>query len=345
MKKRYNKRYWLCFGGLLAGLYTVAQVKDKVPAFEIINKVTTAAGGKAGRLGLSAGNNNVTFRMEHQQGKPVYHVQTNGTPVKIPALTDILYVKKADRILVYGDSTYTHTLTDVYANLYAGNGTLIKSLGKLAVRPFTVTLSDKGSLAIAGNRGDDKTKLSMFLSLYDPAGNKLWQTDVPAAIPTGVFVSPDNRYTALVLYSQEKGSSSIRYYNGSGGLLFTEDRHRSVAAVEFLPSGKAVVCAGDNWYVYDVAAGNKLLHSGTLPGKAAGKYPVAAHPSKDIFFIVSTHAAGYSVQGFDGLTGTMLAQSVFEGQLSWQPYRMAEAGDDGTVRVVTEKEILTLRMK
>lgn len=344
----YNKHRLLCCCSMLTVLCSIAQVKDRqVPAFEIISRSSIAA-GKAGRLGLSTGNNTADFMAERKQGQPMYSVRTAEGQVSIPALSDIDYAPGGNRILVYGDSTDRHTNIDLYASLYTGGGALIRSLGKLATAPYSITLTRKGAVIVAGNSGKDPGKLDVSLSFYDAQGNRLWQAALPAHTPGNIYSAPDNQYIALALYDSEKRSNSIRYYDASGRLLFTDNNGAGVSGIEFLPSGKAVVCSGNTWYLYDLKAGYKWVSAGTLPGVGLGRYPVSAHPSKDIFFIAASNEgakAGYTLQAYDGATGTLLAQSSFEGKPSWQPYRLAEVAADGTVRFITDREIVTLRMK
>ncbi len=87
-------------------------------------------------------------------------------------------------------------------------------------------------------------------------------------------------------------------------------------ALIFSPSGKLVISDGRSWSLYDASKGFQLLHKGSLPGNAIGKFPVTAHPSRDIFFILIADAAakGVRLQAFDAQKGTLLAQGSFQGK-------------------------------
>lgn len=336
----------LIFGccSLLWALCLQAQVK---PApFEILSR-SAVNGNKAGRLGLSANRQEAGFSLEKQQGKPVYTLQANGAAASIPALGNIELAAKADRVLVYGDSIERHVAFDLYLSLYNTQGGLIRSFGKVAVQPYAVMLTQQGSVVVAGNSGKAPGKLTNFLALYDRQGNKTWEKPLPTQVPNHIYSAPDNRYIVVGLYEPATRKSSLQYYNGQGSLIRTHSNSPSISGIEFLSSGKVVLCSGNTWYLYDLAAGYKLLASGVLPGTAVGRFPVSAYPGKDIFFIVTTNESvksGYSLQAYDD-KGTMLAQGTFDGSPYWQSYRLAEVGEDGTVRLMTDQEIITLKMK
>lgn len=345
MRPNYKKYIFLgsCLAAALAGW---AQQTGQPAGFEIISR-TSLAGEKGGRLGLSASRQEASFSLQSQQGNAVYRVQTNGSGAVIPALSNIEIAAHADRVLVYGDSLERHVAYDLFLSLYTGHGQPVKSLGHVAVLPWVVQLTQQGSVVVAGNTGKDTSRLTNFLRLYDKQGNRLWERPLPAHVPNDVFSSADGRYIAVVLYDPIKSAVSIRYYDGKGTLLYTHADAPSISGIEFLSSGKVVINSGNVWDLYDLTAGYKYLQSGELPGVAVGKYPVTAHPSKDIFFIVATDGAkkgGYTLQAYDG-KGGLLARGAFAGEPYWQSYRLAEVGTDGIVRFITDKEIITLRMK
>jgi hypothetical protein len=345
MKKINSKCYWLCFSSLLTSLLVTAQVKDQpAQGFEIISR-QSIAGNKTGRIVLAGGNITAGYTTETRDGKAMYNVQADGMQASVPALSSMELAANAGRIWVYGDSVNRHVVENIYANVYSGSGALVKSLGKIGQQPYTVAIAGNGALAFAGHSGKDSGKLPLILSMYDLNGNRLWQNSLPDALPTRIFLAPDSRHTAVVLYTSHVNRSRIQFYDASGKLLFTH--HGSTTGLEFLSSNKVVICNGNVWAVYDLSAGFKQLLTGSLPGTTIGRYPVVAHPSKDIFFVLTVNGTGkgISLQGYDAGTGAMLAQSGFEGKGYWQPYRLVEVVRDGNLQLRTETEVITLRMQ
>lgn len=266
------------------------------------------------------------------------------TPEPAGGLSYTARSKKADRVVNYGDSAHKHVVDKAYVKIQTGRGAPIKSLGLVARHPFTATLTENGTFTIAGNKGAAANATNMFIASYDKNGNKQWEQPLPALVPTKVYGSEDNKYTALMLYNPDNRSGSIQYYDAGGRLLFTDKEHTAVSGIEFLPGDKVVVATGNTWYLYRMS-GYKPLASGVLKGNTVGQYPVTAHPVRDVFTIVSVAGNGYRLQAFNGTTGALLAESVFPGEPSWQPYRLAEIAADGTIQLTTSREVLTLRLK
>jgi hypothetical protein len=169
--------------------------------------------------------------------------------------------------------------------------------------------------------------------------------NLPAGRASRVFVSPDNKYIAVVHFNNKKYLSSTLVYDGSGRLLQTLPHNAD--GVDFLSSGKLVISDGRNWSLYDPSKGFQLLHKGSLPGNAIGKFPVTAHPSRDIFFILTADATvkGVRLQAFDAQKGTLLAQGSFQGKATWQAYRQVEVNRAGSIQLTTGDEVITLGMK
>ena len=334
---------WCC-GFILATLWSMAQVKQSpVPGFEILSRQSLST-DKPGRAALSAGSNAVTVKGESTEGKLLYRVEGQGMQAAVPALTNVEVAKGGGRIWVYGDSVYRHAAMNGYANVYSSNGSLIKSLGLLGRQPYTAVVADNGSMAFVGNVSKE-AQPSYALSLYDANGNKRWSTDLPDALPSAVFLSDDNQFVAVSMFFPKEYTTKLLVHDASGRLLHT---HRgSTSGIAFLPSEKMVICNRNSWALYDMASGFRQLHAGALPGVPVGKFPVIAHPSADIFFILTLTASGkqVSLQAYDTRTGAMLAQGNFEGTGYRQPYRQVEALKDGSIQLRTESELVSVRMK
>ncbi|MBE7173167.1 MAG: hypothetical protein INR73_21515 [Williamsia sp.] len=345
----FTRLGWLVLFTMSANLSAHAQInRSSMDGFEIISRTPMAE--KANTLGVTAGNAPATFRMADKNGKVQYSIVSNGDGgISVDALSYIEYAQKANRYVVYGDSSRVHVVSKAYVNFYTGDGKLLKALGLIATWPFTAALSESGFFAIAGNKNPAGTAPSMALSLYDANGNKQWEASLPNEIPTRVFIAEDGMYTAVALFDSDKRTGSVRYYNNKGALVFTDREHSSASGIEFLPSGKAVLAVGNGWFLYDLSGGYKLLASGKLPGNTVGKYPVSAHPSRNLFLILTTSGSptntGYRLQAFDSNKGTLLADGSFEGEPSWQPFRLAEVAADGNIRLITSREVIQLKMK
>ncbi len=332
-------------GLLLVGLLSAAGVvAQQVPGFQVLSRQPLAA-DKGGRMALSAGTQVVTIKDEKREGKQFYRVEGNGVQAMVPALTYVEAPAGSGRVWVYGDSAWRHVVDNVYANVYSNTGGLIKSVGKLGRQPYAIGIANNGSLAFAGNSGKDTSKLDLILALYDFNGNRQWQVNLPEGRASRVFVSPDNKYIAVVHFNNKKYLSSTLVYDGSGRLLQTLAQNAD--GVDFLPSGKLVISDGRSWSLYDASKGFQLLHKGSLPGNAIGKFPVTSHPSRDIFFIVTADAAakGVRLQAFDAQKGTLLAQGSFQGKSTWQAYRQVTVNSAGSIQLTTGDEVITLGMK
>ncbi len=268
------------------------------------------------------------------------------TPEPATGLSYTARAKKADRLVSFGDSTYKHVVDKAYVKFHTGTGAPIKSLGLVARHPFAATLTENGTFTIAGNKGAAGSAPAMFVASYDKNGNKKWEQNIPTQVPTKVYSSEDDKYTALVLFNPDNVRGSIQYYDARGKLLFTDNLHSGISGIEFLSGDKVVVATGRLWYLYSMS-GYKLLASGALKGNTVGQYPITAHPSRDVFTVVSVAGpkTGLRLQAFNGTTGALLAESVFPGEPYWQPYRLAEIAADGTIQLTTPLEVLTLRLK
>lgn len=336
-----GKRAIVCCGLVLAGILSMAQVKP-VPGFEVLNRQPVQA-AQATRAAI-AGSNAISVTGENIDGKPVYRVTGNGMQATVPALSQVDVAKTGGRIWVYGDSVFRHSAVNAYAQVYSSSGALIRSLGLLGTRPYAATVADNGFLAFAGNVGKG-SEPAYLLTLFDANGNKRWSAQLPLALPSEVYVSDDGQYVAVSLFFSGEFTTKLLVYDGAGKLLHT--LRGSTAGVAFLPSKKMVVCKGTGWTVYDMAAGFKPLHTGTLPGVTVGRFPVSAHPSTDIFSILSLDASGrqVSLQAYDARTGALQAQGAFAGKGYQLPYRQLVTAKDGSIRLSTENEVVTVKLK
>lgn len=345
----FTRLAWLALLLILARFPAQAQISgSSAAAFDIISRTPVAE--KENTLGVASNNAITSFRLARRNGKSQYSIASGGGGnISVDALSYIEYAPKANLYVVYGDSSQRHVVTKAYVNFYTGNGKLLKALGLVATWPFAAALSETGLFTMAGNKNQAGSNMSIALSQYDANGNKRWETSLPSAIPTKVFNAANGKYTAVVLFDSEKRSGSIQYYDAKGALVFTDTEHTSVSGIEFLPSGKVVVSIGSIWFLHDLAADYKLLASGKLPGNTVGKYPISAHPSRNVFFIVtasgSASGTGYRLQAFNGDNGALLAEGSFDGEPSWQSYRLAEVAADGTIRLLTSREVIKLKMK
>jgi hypothetical protein len=329
---------------VLAGLLSTAQVKQQpVPGFEIISRQSLSA-DKGGRFGLPTGNNALTVTGETNEGSLLYHVEGKGIQARVPALSQVDVAGSGGRIWVYGDSLYRHSATNAYAYVYSSTGALIRSLGLLGTKPYVAAVADNGSMAFAGNTGK-AGQPSYTLSLYDENGNKRWSTGLPVAFPSELFLSDDHQYVAVSMFFPEEYTAKVLVYDGTGRLLYTHRGNSS--GIAFLPSRKMVICNGNSWAIYDMSNSFRQLHAGSLPGVTVGRFPVIAHPSADIFFILSLGASAkqVSLQAYDARTGSLLAQGAFEGKGYRQPYRQLETMKDGSIQLRTESEVVTVKMK
>lgn len=339
------KRAIGCCWCLLAAVLPVSGVQaQQVPGFEVISRQSLTA-DKGGRIALSAGTQPVTITGETRDGQQFYRVEGNGAQAVVPALTHVAVPEGAGRIWVYGDSAWRHYVDNVYANVYSNTGGLIKAVGKLGRQPYTIATASNGSLAFAGNSGRDTGKVDPILALYDLNGNRKWQANLPEGRASRVFVSPDNKYIAVAHFNSKRYISSTLIYDGAGRLL--RSLPHNADGVDFLSSGKLVISDGRTWSLYDPLKNFQLLHTGSLPGIAIGQFPVTAHPSREVFFILTADAAakGVRLQAFDAKTGTVLAQGSFQGKGTWQPYRQVTLGREGHIRLTTESEEIILGMK
>lgn len=338
--------WWLC-GALLMVLGAAAQEKaPQPPGFSVIGR-QPVQGAIGNRLLVSGGNNAVAAQLENRDGRPWYQVQAPGINTVVPALSSIEVSGNHSRIWCFGDSMATHLVQHAYATVYTAAGIPVRSLGKIGSRPFAAAVTYNGSLVFAGRNPADSGGRSCMLALYGADGNRQWQKLLPAT-PVEVFPSADLRYIAVLLYDDKNGRNLVQYYTGTGQLLHTDNSGRSVAAIEFLPSGKAVIAAGDGWRLVDLTKGFKIVMDGRIKGNALGRYPITAHPSKDIFFLVSAAAQvkkAYALQAIDAGTGKLLARSVFEGDPYWVSHRLATIGRDEVIRLQTDREIISLQMQ
>lgn len=332
-------------GLVLAGLLSAANmVAQQAPGFQVLGRQPLTA-VKDGRVALSAGTEGVAVTEATSSGKQVFRIEGNGVQATVPALTYVEAPAGSGRIWVYGDSAWRHIVDNVYANVYSNTGGLIKSVGQLGRQPYSIATANNGSLAFAGNSGKDLGKLDLILALYDLNGNRKWQVNLPEGRASRVFVSADGKYIAVVHFNHKKFLSSTLVYDGSGRLLQTLPHNAD--GVDFLLSGKLVISDGRSWSLYDASKGFQLLHKGSLAGNAIGKFPVTAHPSSDIFFILTVDVAGKGVrlQAFDAQKGTVLAQGSFQGKASWQAYRQVGLNRAGNIQLTTGDEVITLGMK
>lgn len=332
-------------GLLLAGLLSAAGVvAQQVPGFEVISRQPLTA-VKDGRVALSAGANAVTATEVISQGKKAFRIEGNGVQATVPALTYVETPAGSGRIWVYGDSAWMHVVNNVYASVYSNTGALIKTAGKLGTQPYAIATANNGSLVFAGNSGKNPGGMDLILSLYDLNGNRQWQVNLPEGRASRVFVSPDHKYIAVVHFNSKKLLSSTLVYDGGGRLLRTLPHNAD--GVDFLSSGKLVISDGRSWSLYDALKGFQLVHTGSLPGNAIGKFPVTAHPSQDIFFILTVDAAakGVRLQAFDAQKGSLLAQGSFQGKSTWQSYRQVGLNKTGSIQLTTGDEVITLGMK
>ncbi|WP_153799393.1 hypothetical protein [Foetidibacter luteolus] len=304
-------------------------------AFRVISRQAVTGGAKNGQ--------ETYFEMGKTAGKPVYKLKNGG--IITEALGNIAYAQKADRIVAYGDKAGSHVNNNAYANFYNSNGVLIKSVGKVAGAPFAATLSEDGTLIIAGNKAMPGDPPAMYLFKYDKNGNRVWEHKINNDNPAGLFSAPDNRYIALLSFKAGGIFSHIQYYSSNGALLFVDSSHISVSAIEFIPGNKIVVCTGTEWYLYDAGKSYSLVSSGGLQGKTIGRLPVTAFASGDIFTVVTEAGKGVRIQAFNTKTGSVLAESVFKGQPAyWVPYRAAEIEPNGTIRLQTPAETIILKL-
>ena len=330
---------------LLAVVLPVSKVQaQQAPDFKVISRQSLAA-DKGGRIALSVGAHAVTITGEIREGKQFYRVEGNGTQAVVPALTHVAVPEGAGRVWVFGDSAWRHIVDNVYANVYSNTGALIKSVGKLGRQPYAIATANSGSLAFAGNSGKDTGKVDLILALYDPNGNQQWRVNLPEGRASRVFISPDNKYIAVTHFNSKQYTSSTLVYDGGGRLL--RSLPHNADGVDFLSSGKLVISDGRTWSLYDPSKNFQRLHAGPLPGNALGKFPVTAHPSRDVFFILTADGAakGVRLQAFDAQTGKVLAQGSFQAKGTWQPYRQVTLGRDGNIRLTTESEEIILGMK
>jgi hypothetical protein len=333
------------FGLVMAGLLPVRQAAgQQVAAFEVISR-QPLTGNKSGRVALSGDANGASIVGENRQGKLFYRVEGNGVQGTVPALTHVEVAPNGSRIWVYGDSARRHVVDNVYASVYSSTGSLIKTVGKLGNQPYASAIANNGSLVFAGNPRRDGDRLIMELALYDGNGNGQWRVSLPEGRVSQVFVSADCKYIAAVHFNNQTYVSSTLVYDGGGRLLQTLPHNAD--GVDFLSSGKLILSDGRGWFLYDLRNNFRLLHRGTLPDNALGKFPVTAHPSRDIFYVLSADAAakGVRLQAYDGQTGRLLAQGSFRGKDSWQPYRQVALAREGSIRLMTGEEVITLGMK
>jgi hypothetical protein len=332
---------------LLMGSIGPLQAQQATSGFEVVSRQPLNTSSKQ-LLGVSSDKKMTTFQLKGKPEKPQYEIQSNGTTRTVAALSHILFAAKAARIVTYGDSLHRHVVRDAFVNIYSGDGKLIKSLGKVVSHPFVGTLSDNGSFFIAGNRSKTEGQAAMALTCFDQNGNKKWEQQLPNQAPSLLYSDPQGKYIALVLYNPETISSSIHYYSASGALLFTENKHSSVSGIEFLAHDKVVVTTGSSWYLYGLAGGYKLLHSGALKGNTIGQFPITAQPEGDLFTILTITNAdkeGYRLEAFNAQTGALVAESTFEAEPYWQPYRLATFSDAQTLQLTTSQEQITLRIR
>ncbi len=300
-------------------------------------------------LGISKTNAISSYKFVNTSPtKTEYRVQINGGAFNIGALSNIEYAGKANRVITFGDSLNRHVATNVYANIYSGTGALIKALGLVASWPFATSYSGDGHFIVAGNKNQQGSPTSISLTSYDPDGNKQWERALPDLMPVNVYSAAGNAFIAVVLYNKSTRSAIIQYYNNSGNLILEDNSFMGVSAIEFLPGGKVVLTTGDNWFLYKLTGGYTRIASGKLKGNSVGRYPITAHPAKDIFYIVSVKNSpsnnGHRIQAFNGSNGQLIAEKEFDGEVFWQPYRLAEAADNDNISLLISKELIELRM-
>jgi hypothetical protein len=322
-------------------MLSMAQVKP-VPVFEILNRQPVQT-GQAARSAI-VGYNALSIKAEGSDDKAVYRITGNGMQATVPALSQVDVAKTGGRIWVYGDSVFRHAAMNAYAQVHSSSGSLIKSLGLLGSKPYAATVAENGFLAFAGNVGKGNDP-SYLLTLFDANGNKRWSAPLPLALPSEVYVADNGQYVAVSLFFSGEFSTKLLIYDGAGRLLHT--LRGSTAGVTFLSSKKMIVCKGTSWTVYDMTAGFKPLHTGILPGKTVGRFPVSAHPSADIFSILSLDTSGQqvSLQAYDARTGAMLAQGAFAGKGYQLPHRQLVTAKDGSIQLSTENEVVTVKLK
>lgn len=311
--------------GVLMGNILLAQTgADKIKKFEVTAHIPLNTTPGIAVTGISAG----------------YAAQTG-----IEALSYTLYAPKADRIVTFGDEIEKHVAVNAHLKIYTGAGVLIKSAGEVAQWPFAGALDNNGFFYLVGNR-PVRQKPSIYLMKFDANGNKQWEQSLPDWIPGKLFVSND--HAAVVLMNGSK--TSVLLYNSTGAMIMEESSFGAVSAVEMLPDNKVVICTGSAWHLYNLkGTAKEKVASGVLKGNTVGDYPVTSHPSGYFFTILSVgnpeSTSSYCLQAFDSNKGSLIAQSIFEGKPSWQPFRLTQVSESGDVELKLDSEMIRLKIQ
>jgi hypothetical protein len=255
------------------------------------------------------------------------------------------YAKKVNRIITSDDGIDRHVVTDMSLNIYTGDGRLIKSLGRIVNIPFVNTVTESGCTIIAGNKNRPGENQAIYLTKYDKDGNKQWETRLPDLHPHRIITSTDDKYIGVMMYDPQTRIAKILYFDGSGKLLFTDNEKQGASGIEFLRDDKVVICTATNWYLYSTAQGFKLLLSGLLPGEPVGYFPISAHPSKNIFTILTEYKNGFRLQAFNSLTGELIGENLIKAEPLSTTSRITEISSDGTVQLLTKGEVISLKIK
>jgi hypothetical protein len=255
------------------------------------------------------------------------------------------YAKKVNRIITSDEGIDRHVVTHMSLNVYTGDGHLIKSLGQVVNIPFVNTITESGCTIIAGNKNPPGENQAIYLTKYDKDGNKQWETKLPDLHPHRIITSTDDKYIAVMMYDPQTRIAKILYFGGSGKLLFTDNEKQGASGIEFLRDDKVVICTATNWYLYSIAQGFKLLLSGLLPGEPAGYFPISAHPSKNIFTILTEYKNGFRLQAFNSSTGELIGENIIKAEPLSTTSRITEISSDGTVQLLTKDEVISLKIK
>jgi hypothetical protein len=255
------------------------------------------------------------------------------------------YAKKVNRIITSDDGIDRHVVTNMSLNIYTGDGRLIKSLGRVVNIPFVNTVTESGCTIIAGNKNAPGENQAIYLTKYDKDGNKQWETRLPDLHPHRIITSTDDKYIAVMMYDPQKLIAKILYFDGSGKLLFTDNEKQGASGIEFLRDDKVIICTATNWYLYSISQGFKLLLSGLLPAEPVGYFPISAHPSKNIFTILTEYKNGFRLLAFNSITGEVIGENVIKAEPLSTTSRLTEISSDGTVQLLTKGEVITLKIK
>lgn len=332
------------FIALLAQCALLAQ--NKVKTFEIVSQESRRGSSVLPDLQSFDGSSIGKISNEATDSTCHYRVEVEGkSPVRIEALSNIVYCPNADKFWVFGNSPFRHIESEMALKLYDGNGTLQKNWGLVAYFPFITTTDAAGNFYVAGKTEYEKAVFAC--KKFDSNGQLVWQKSLPFGLPNAISVSESGQRVAVAVTDEKSRKTNIYCLDAAGTTLGQNSDFGMIDRLAFAGDDKMVVCTGRQFYLYK-NNGQTAYAVAQLPGYAIGQAPISASPDGQHILVVSTDSPdtqnGFRVLAYDQ-NAVLTHDAFFEGEATDDLGKLVRFENQETLRLALPNALFTLKMK